>query len=184
MRARFALLALLAASSALAQQAPAPTKRPTEAMLNALKAAPTAEAAAAIEAQLRSTWQDAASPAVKLLLSRGQRELSEGAATDSFDSYDAALDLDPDLLEAWRGRAAARARMGDPQGAARDLQEVIKREPRNFAAWQDLSRVAEARGDWRGAYAAWQKLLEVDPQTPGGQTRLRDLRRRTLGEDA
>ena len=183
MSVRLALLALIVAGPALAQPAPAPAKRPIEALLNALKAAPTEDAAAALEAQLRSTWLDAASPAIKLLLSRGQRELSEGAATDSFDSYEAALDLDPDLLEAWRGRAAARARMGDPQGAVRDLQEVIKREPRNFAAWQDLSRVAEGRGDWRGAYAAWQKLLDIDPQTPGGQTRLRDLRRRAVGED-
>jgi tetratricopeptide (TPR) repeat protein len=182
MRAGLVLLALVAAGPALAQ--PAPVKRPADAMLNALKIAPTEEAATALETQLRSIWLDAASPAIRLLLSRGQRELAEGAATDSLDSYDAALDLDPDLLEAWRGRAAARSRMGDPQGAVRDLQEVIRREPRSFAAWQDLSRVAEARGDWRGAYAAWQKLLEIDPHTPGGQTRLRDLRRRALGEDA
>ena len=183
MRARLALVSLLVAAPALAQPAPASPKRPAEAMLNALKAAPNEDAAAAIEAQLRSIWLDAASPAIKLLFARGQRELSEGAANDSFDSYDAALDLDGDLVEAWRGRAAARARMGDPQGAVRDLQEVIKREPRSFAAWQDLSHVAETRGDWRGAYAAWQKLLDIDPHTPGGQIRLRDLRRRAVGED-
>ena len=41
--------------------------------------------------------------------------------------------------------------------------------------------LAEARGDWKGALVAWQKLLELDPQTPGGQTRLRDLKRRALG---
>ncbi len=165
--------------------APATPGKPTvEGLLTALRGAPSEEAAGAIEAQLRAAWAEAASPAVKLLLSRGQRELAENAATDSFDSYDAALDLDPDLLEAWRGRAAARLHMGDPQGGVHDLQEVIRREPRHFAAWQDLSRLAESRGDWRGAYAAWQKLLEIDPHTPGGQDRLRDLRRRAVGEDA
>jgi tetratricopeptide (TPR) repeat protein len=163
---------------------PAAAKPTVDGLLNALRAAPTEEAAAAIEAQLRAAWSDAASPAIKLLLSRGRRELSENAATDSFDSFDAALDLDPDVLEAWRGRAAARLHMGDPQGGARDLQEVIRRVPRDFAAWQDLSRLAESRGDWRGAYAAWQKLLEIDPHTPGGQDRLHDLRRRAVGEDA
>ena len=88
----------------------------------------------------------------------------------------------PTLLDAWRGRAQSRLRLGDPAGAARDLQEALRLEPRNFLAWQDLSRAAEARGDWRGALAAWQKLLEHDPHSPGAADRLRDLRRRAIGE--
>jgi predicted TPR repeat methyltransferase len=92
--------------------------------------------------------------------------------------------MDPDLIEAWRGRATARLHSGDATGAIRDLQEVIKREPRDFAAWQELSRIAESRSDWHAAYAAWQKLLEIDPKTPGGQDRLKELRRHAIGEDA
>ena len=110
--------------------------------------------------------------------------MSEGAPNDAVDSFDAALDLEPDLLDAWRGRAQGRLRLGDSAGAVRDIQEVLKREPRSFLAWQDLSRIAEARGDWQAALSAWQKLLEVDPRTPGGQDRLRDLRRKANGEDA
>ena len=159
-------------------------RRAVDGLLTALRTAPTEEAAAKIETQLGTLWLNAASPAVRLLLSRGARELNESAANDAFDSFDAALDLDAELLDAWRGRAQARLRMGDAAGATRDLQEVLKREPRNFAAWQDLSKIAEARGDWRGALAAWQKLLEVDPRSPGAAARLKDLRRRALGEDA
>lgn len=175
----------IASSAALAQvnSPPNSPRRPTDGMLTALKAAPTEEAAAALEAQLRAAWANAASPAVKLLLSRGQRELTEGAASDSLDSYDAALDLEPELLEAWRGRATARLHMGDTVGAIHDLQEVLRREPRSFIAWQDLSRIAESRSDWRAATAAWQKLLEIDPRTPGGADRLKLLRRRMNGEE-
>ena len=156
----------------------------TEPLFGALKQAGNEELAGTIENQIQAHWANAASPAIKLLLSRGARELSEAAANDALESFDAALDLDPDVLDAWRGRAAARLRTGDTAGAARDLQEMLKREPRSFAAWQDLSRVAEARGDWRGALSAWQKLLEIDPRSPGGQARLKDLRRKVLGEDA
>jgi tetratricopeptide (TPR) repeat protein len=164
---------------------PAPnTKASTDALLNALKAAPSEDAAAAIEGQVRSAWAAAASPAIRLLLSRGRRELAEGAPADSLQSYDAALDMEPDLIEAWRGRAAARLHSGDTGGAIRDLQEVIKREPRDFDAWQDLSRIAESRGDWHAAYGAWQKLLEIDPKSPGGQDRLKELRHHAIGEAA
>ena len=177
--------ALPLALAALVLQAQAPAARPdTDQLLTALKAAPTDEAAAGLEAQLRTAWQNAATPALRLLLARGQRELGENAASEAVDSFDAALDLDPTLVEAWRGRAAARLRLGDAPGAARDLGEVLKREPRSFEAWQDLSRLAEVRNDWRGALSAWQKLLELDPHTPGAQDRLKDLRRRALGENA
>ena len=88
----------------------------------------------------------------------------------------------PDAEPAWRGRAQARMRLGDSAGALRDLQEALRRESRDFAALQDLSRLAEARQDWRGALSAWQLVLKVDPQTPGGPRRLQDLRRRALGD--
>jgi hypothetical protein len=43
--------------------------------------------------------------------------------------------------------------------------------------------IAESRKDWKGAYAAWQKLLEIDPKTPGGEDKLKDLHRRAFGEE-
>ena len=177
---RWALLLLLLTGPALGQSRPNPA---LDGLLAALRVAPSEEAAAALEAQVRAKWLDAASPALRLLLARGMRELNEGSAGEAVDSFDAALDLDPDLLEAWRGRAQARARLGDAVGAVRDVQELLRREPRSFAALQDLSHMAEVRADWRGALAAHQKLLEIDPRTPGGQARLHDLRRRALGDD-
>ncbi len=172
------LIIVLLASPAAAQTA----STPSDNLVAALKAAPNEAAASALEAQIRESWARAASPAVRLLVARGSRELTEATPGDALDSFDAALDLSPDLLDGWRGRAAARRSLGDYTGAARDLQELLRREPNSFIAFQDLSRVAEARGDWKGALVAWQKVLELDPQTPGGQTRLRDLKRRALGE--
>ena len=176
MRRTLALLVLLA-SPAAAQPAPNATD-----LAAALKAAPTEAIAGALEAQIRQNWARAATPAVRLLLARGAREIEQGAPADALESFDAALDLSPDLLDAWRGRANAQRLLGDVPGAVRDIQELLRRDPGSFIAFQDLSHLAEARNDWHGALIAWQKLLELDPQTPGGQTRLRDLKRRALGE--
>ena len=169
MRRRAALTWLLAVPvTAVAQPSP---KAPVDNLLAALKAAPNEQAAAALEAQLRALWQQSATPAVRLLLARGSRELSERAPGDALDSFDAALDLSPDLLEGWRGRAEARRSLGDYTGAVHDVEALLKLEPRSFLAFQELSQIAETRGDWRGALAAWTKVLELSPHTPGGSDR-------------
>ena len=59
----------------------------------------------------------------------------------------------------------------------------MKREPRQFEALQDLSRMAESAGNWKAAYEAWTKVLAIDPKTPGGTDRLKDLKRRAFGDE-
>jgi tetratricopeptide (TPR) repeat protein len=151
-------------------------------MLSALRVAPSEEAAAALEDKIRQAWLESGSPAVTLLMARGLREMQAGANEEALQDFDAALTLDPNLAAGYDQRAIARFQQGDITGAIRDIEETLHHESRDFAALQDLSRIAEARKDWAGAFAAWQKVMEIDPKTPGGDARLSDLRRRALGE--
>lgn len=162
-----------------AQPAGAP---PIERMLSALAAAPDEQTAAVLEAHIETAWTSRIPPSAALLLGRARRELQGGSNEEALDDYSLAVDLDPDNPEIYRRRAEARMQVGDLDGAVRDIEEVVRREPRHYAAFADLSRVAEQRGDWRGAYAAWQRVMALDPKTPGGAERLRDLRRRALGD--
>jgi tetratricopeptide (TPR) repeat protein len=183
MRAALAALLLLG-SSAMAQTPPSETRTQLlDRLFGMLQVAPDERAAGALESAIQSQWIGAATPAVKLLLLNGLRGLNENRPQDALDDFDAALDLQPDLVEAWRGRALARARLGDTKGAQHDFEETIKREPRQFEALQDLSRLAEQAGDWKGAYAAWSRVLAIDPMSPGGVDRLKDLKRRAFGDE-
>jgi len=151
--------------------------------LDALKAAGSEHEAAALEVKIRQMWLNASTPAVILLIARGQRELKAGAAEDAEGDFNAALVLDPDSVEAWRHLALARFAAGDTRGAIAAISETLKREPRHFAALQDLSRFAEAREDWKGAYEAWAKAMDIAPKLEGGTEKLKDLKRRALGDD-
>jgi len=153
-------------------------------LLGSLKSASSEEIAGPLEQQIRELWLNAGTPAVTLLMSRGLREMKADARQDAIEDFSAAITLDPSLAEAYHQRAIARFAAGDTPGAIADLQATLQREPRSFAAFQTLSAIAEARKDWKGAYEAWQKVLEIDPKSPGGQERLKDLRRRALGEEA
>ena len=152
-------------------------------LLDALKTAPDEQAAMMLEEQVQQIWLHAGTPAVTLLMSRGLRSLQAGETDDAVDSLSDAITLQPDDAEAWYQRAIARFHAGDVPGAIHDLEETVRLEPRNFAAFRTLSEIAATRENWKGAYAAWQKLLEIDPKTPGGEEKLRDLRKHALGED-
>ncbi len=175
---------LLAAVASLAQaQSPAEKRATANKLLDALKNAPSEEVAGPLETQIRQLWASAGTPAVTLLMSRGLRELHAGAMNDAIEDFGDAITLDPTLAEAYRQRAVARYQAGDTAGAIADLQATVQREPRDFAAFETLSHIAEAREDWKNAYAAWQKVMEIDPKTPGGEDRLNELKRKAFGEE-
>jgi tetratricopeptide (TPR) repeat protein len=177
---------LLAALTPLAVHAQSAANKPADraALLDQLQAASDESVAHNLEARLSQMWLRAGSPAVTLLMSRGLRDLQAGQNDQAIQAFSDALTLDPDLVAAYHQRALARFHDGDTAGAVRDIEETLTREPRDFAALRSLSEIAAAREDWKGAYAAWQKLLEVDPKTPGGAAHLQDLKRRAFGEEA
>jgi tetratricopeptide (TPR) repeat protein len=164
-------------------QTPAERRAATDRLLDALKAAPDEQSAAGLEGQLEQTWLRAGSPAVTLLMSRGLRSLHAGEDDEAVNSFSDAITLQPDAAEAWHQRAVARYHAGDVNGAIHDLEQTVRLEPRNFSAWRTLADIAAAREDWKGAYAAWQKVMELDPKTPGGEERMRVLKRKAVGEE-
>jgi tetratricopeptide (TPR) repeat protein len=164
-------------------QSPAEKRAAASKLLDMLKNAPSEAAAAPLETRIRQLWATAGTPAVTLLMSRGLRELHAGANDDAVEDFGDAITLDPTLAEAYRQRAIARYQAGDTPGAVADLQATVQHEPRDFAAFETLCHIAEEREDWKGAYAAWQKVMEIDPKTPGGEDRLNELKRKALGEE-
>jgi tetratricopeptide (TPR) repeat protein len=190
---RLALLAavLLLPGSVLAQQPPqaAPAPRGAEARraeldraFEALKAAPDEGAARLVEHRIRQLWGQAASPAAALLLRRGLRNIEAQLPEEALEDFDAALVLDPGFAEAWHLRAQAHARAGDAAGAARDLQEALRLEPRHWPSLTTLSTLQEDGGNAAAALRSLEAALAINPRMPGGQERLRELRRKAEGD--
>ncbi|HEY1930612.1 MAG TPA: tetratricopeptide repeat protein [Acetobacteraceae bacterium] len=179
---RLVLAVLLIPLAAYAQQ-PADRNAIANKLLDALKTAPNPQVAEVLEAQLQQIWLNEGTPAVTLLMTRGLREMKADADNDAIEDFGDALTLDPNLAEAYLQRAIARWQSGDTNGAIADIEATLKQDPRHFTAFETLSRIAEARKDWKGAYDAWQQLLVLDPQTPGGADRLKELKRKAFGEE-
>jgi tetratricopeptide (TPR) repeat protein len=177
-----AVAMLLPAAPASADQRAAARHAELDRMYKALLAAPDEQAAMLLEGHIRALWVQAASPAATLLLARGDRELQSNDGDEALADYDAVLALEPDFSEGYNHRARARDSQGDYAGAVRDIEEALKRDPRNFSALQGLSHIAEQQHNYKGALAAWQKSLDIDPRTPGGLERLDMLQKKVDGE--
>jgi tetratricopeptide (TPR) repeat protein len=176
-------LPLLGHPGGVSAQKAADTKSDIAALLDALKAAPNETTAGLIEDRLQRIWLRSGTAVTTLLMSRGLRSLKAEQYDEAIGCFTDAITVQPDLAEAWHQRAVARYQVGDVNGAIQDLRQTVQLEPRNFLAFKNLTDIAAARDDWKGAYAAWQKVLEIDPMTEGAQDRLRDLKRKALGEE-
>jgi tetratricopeptide (TPR) repeat protein len=188
------LIALTMFAAGIAEaQTPAPgTARPSRATeprraeldraFDALRDAPDEVTAGMVEHRIRRLWSQAASPAAALLLRRGMRNVEAQLPGEALEDFDAALVLDPSFAEAWHLRAQAHARAGDAAAAARDLQEALRLEPRHWAALASLSALQEEGGNPAAALRSLSAALAIHPRMPGGQERLRELRRKVEGD--
>ncbi len=171
------LVVLFAAGAAIGQG-----RSDIDNLLTQLKVAPDEQVAALLERRIRDAWIKSGSPSVVLMLQRGMRELSAHDLDRALDAFDSALVLEPDYIEGYHRRAVARFEAGKYALALEDIQEALTREPRHFLVLQTLSRIAEARKDWKGALAAYKRCLDIDPKTPGGAERLAILQKKVTGE--
>jgi tetratricopeptide (TPR) repeat protein len=129
----------------------------------ALKIAPDATSAKAIEDRIWAVWMVSTSDTCNLLMGRVK------AATDAED-YDLALkllnaviDIRPDYVEAWNRRATLYYLKNDYGHAIGDIREVLTREPRHFGALSGLGQMLQEIGDDKDALKAYRDALAIDP---------------------
>ncbi|MDT8329610.1 hypothetical protein RQ831_01010 [Roseomonas gilardii] len=151
-------------------------------LLDALARAPDAGAAAVIEAQVRRLWAARASPAAALLVQRAARNMEARAYAEAVEDLDAAITLQADDPRSWILRGQAQAALGDRRAGALDLREALRLEPRQFDALLALSTLQQDSGDLVGALHSLEAAMKINPRMAGGEARLRDLRRRALGD--
>ena len=149
-----------------------------------LAAATSRGQAASLEQRIEAAEEKPISPTARVLVDGGNAALVAGQTDKAVQDLDSAIDLQPDLGILYRERAVMRLHSGDVAGSIDDLGHAIDREPRDFQAWSILSEVTESKGDAQAAYAAWRKVLAIDPRSEDAGKRLDQLRRKALGEPA
>ena len=137
--------------------------------------------AARIAAEIGTEWSRSGSPAIDLLLRRGQRALDDGDTQAAIEHLTAAIDHDPAFTEAYNLRATAFYLADEIGPALADLRVVLDREPRHFGALRGFGIVLTELGREREALKVFRQVLALYPAEEETQAAVEELGRRIDG---
>lgn len=129
----------------------------------------------ALESAIQSVWLESGSPSIDLLMSRGLDALREDDFDRAYFYFDEVVTLAPGFAEGWNKRATIHYIREDYARALRDIEHVLRLEPRHFEALAGLGVILEELGDKKGALDAYRKALAINPQLLNGKERIAPL---------
>jgi tetratricopeptide (TPR) repeat protein len=119
-----------------------------------------------IEGEINRIWAQSGSPAMDLLLSRGNEALEAEDYLAAVEHFSALIDHAPDFAEGWNGRATTYYLMGEYGLSISDVEHVLALNPRHFGALAGLAFMLEAMGEPELALRALHAVQELNPNRP------------------
>jgi tetratricopeptide (TPR) repeat protein len=152
-------------------------------LFDALKIAPDAESAKAIEERIWALWIVSGSDTCNLLMGRVKAAADEKDYDLAIRLLDAVVELKPNYTEAWNRRATLYFLQKDYGHALADIREVLAREPRHFGALSGLGLILQEIGDDKHALEAYRRALAIDPHLEHIDDAIKTLREKVEGRD-
>ncbi len=131
-----------------------------------LATAETPDAATRVENEIFIEWSKSGSPAVDLLLKRGQDAVEAGDPILAAEHFTAAIDHAPDFAEAYHGRATAYYLSGQIGPAIDDLRQTLILNPRHFGAMRGFAILLEEIGREEEALEVFSEVNAINPLDP------------------
>src|ERR1700759_4009020 len=152
-------------------------------LFGALKAAPDEASAKAVEARIWAIWLQTPSDTAALLMARAKVAMDAKQTEVALKLLNAVIKLRPDYVEAWNRRATLYYLQNDYVRSMADIQQVLIREPRHFAALAGLGMIMQALGDDKRALEAFRKALAINPHLEKVPDLVKSLSEKVEGRD-
>jgi len=149
----------------------------------ALKIAPDADSAKAIEDRIWALWMVSGSDTCNLLMGRVKAATDEKDYDLAIKLLDAVIEIKPDYVEAWNRRATLYYPLKDYGHSLADIREVLIREPRHFGALSGLGLILQDIGDDKDALEAYRRALAIDPHLEHLPDMVKSLGEKVEGRD-
>lgn len=152
-------------------------------LFGALKAAPDAIAAKAIEDRIWAVWIISPSDTANLLMTRVKTAIEAHDLDLALKLLDAIIAIKPDYVEAWNRRATIHYMRKDYNHSLADIRQILAREPRHFGALAGLGLIMQDLGDDKRALEIYRRALEVHPHLPKIPDLIKSLTEKVEGRD-
>jgi tetratricopeptide (TPR) repeat protein len=152
-------------------------------LFGALKAAPDADSAKAIEDRIWAVWLVSKSDTANLLMLRAKAAMEAEDLDLAIQLLDALIKIKPDYAEAWNRRATVYFMKKDYGRALADIRQVLAREPRHFGAMSGLGMILQEIGDDKHALEIFRRALAVHPYLPKIPELVKTLSEKVEGRD-
>ena len=121
---------------------------------------------ARLEEEIRLIWSRSGSPAMDLLLRRGEDALDEGEFDVAVEHLTALIDHAPDFAEAYHARATAYYQQGEIGPALDDLRQTLVLNPRHFGAMFGFGAILQELGRPEDALEVFRQVEQISPNSP------------------
>jgi tetratricopeptide (TPR) repeat protein len=128
-------------------------------------------------------WSKSGSPALDLLLKRGQDAMTAGDLPAAIEHLTALTDQAPDFAEGWNARATAYYMAGLFGPSIADIEQVLALNPRHFGALAGLGLILQETNRKDEAIKAFRASLAIHPHQDGIKQALEALEREASGTD-
>ncbi len=135
------------------------------------------------QSDIEREWSRSGSPAMDLLLKRGQEALKAGDLPAAIEHLTALVDHAPDFAEGWNARATAYFLADQIGPSLADIQRTLALEPRHFGALSGLGRILDETGDKAAALAAYRAALAINPHLEPIRDAAERIERETEGTE-
>jgi len=138
-------------------------------LFSELKFAKSAEGAARVEAEIWLQWLEIDDQKSSTLLEQIVHAMETRDLDEALIASDELIAHNPEFAEGWNKRATVHYLMGRYESSVNDIRQTLLREPRHFGAISGLGLIFLRKGDLPSALEAFERVLEISPQSINAQ---------------
>ena len=129
-----------------------------------------------VEADIWKIWYESGEAEIDSLMLEAGALMDSGNLTAAETIYADVINQAPAFSEGWNRRATVRFYQRDYDGSLADIEQTLKLEPRHFGAIWGLGMILGLQQDYQRAIGAFEKLLEIKPNSRDAQPRIEMLK--------
>jgi len=128
------------------------------------------------EVHIWAIWFESGREEIDSLMEEAGVAVQSGQLAQAENLYSRVIKMAPGFSEGWNRRATVRYYQQDYGGSIKDIQQTLSLEPRHFGAIWGLGMILGRDRDFSGAITAFERLLEIKPNSRDAKPRIELLK--------